>query len=93
LSLYFLFDMSCISSHLRTNYINFSCIFLRETRQHSLQAKHSKCTGRDVDCSHYQNRAGSDRFGPVPFRQTFSLGDGTELRLDGDVPVSVNLSV
>jgi len=33
-----------------------------------------------LDCSHYQNRAGSDWFGPVPSRQTFSLGEqnGTE---------------
>jgi len=33
--------------------------------------------------------------GPLPSRQTFSLGggDGTELRRDGDVPVSVNISV
>jgi len=33
--------------------------------------------------------------GPVPSRQTFSLGggDGTELRRDGDIPVSVNISV
>jgi hypothetical protein len=43
-------------------------------------------------CSHCQNRAGSDRLGPVPSRQTFSLGDGTELRRDGDVPLSVNIS-
>ena len=30
--------------------------------------------------------------GPVPSRQTFSLGDGdgTELRRDGDVPVREN---
>jgi len=48
-----------------------------------------------LNCSHYRNRAGTDRFGSVPSRQTFSLsnGDGTELRREGDVPVSVNISV
>jgi len=36
-----------------------------------------------------------EHVGPAPSRQTFSLGDGdgTELRRDGDVPVSVNISV
>ena len=36
-----------------------------------------------------------EHVGPVPSRQTFSLGggDGTELRRDGDVLVSVNISV
>jgi len=44
---------------------------------------------------HYQNRADTDGFGPVLSRQTFSLsnGDGTELRRDGDVRVSVNISI
>jgi len=46
-------------------------------------------------CSHYRNRAGTDRFRPVLSCQTFSLssGDGTELWRDRDVPVSVNISV
>jgi hypothetical protein len=57
LSLYFLFDMSYNSSHLRTNSINFSSI--SEDNQAALTAsKHSKRSY----CSHYQNRAGSDRF-------------------------------
>jgi len=36
-----------------------------------------------------------EHVGPVPSRQTFWLGDGdgTELRRDGDVPVSVNISL
>jgi len=36
-----------------------------------------------------------EHVGSVPSRQTFSLGDGdgTELRRDGDVPVSVDISV
>jgi len=33
-----------------------------------------------------------DWLGPVPSPQTLSRSDGTELRLDGDVPVSVNIS-
>ena len=39
--------MSCNSSHLRTNYINFS--FISEDKQAALVAsKHSKCGGGDV---------------------------------------------
>jgi len=74
--------MSYNSSHLRTNSINFSSI--SEDNQAGLIAsKHSKRSGDDIITP--QNRA----------RQTFSLGggDGTELRRDGDVPVSVNISV
>jgi len=60
-----------------------------------LQANIRSELDETLDCSHYQNRACSDQFGPVPSRQTFSLGDGdgTELRLDGGVPVSDNISV
>ena len=44
--------------------------------------------------SDYQTRGGTGRSGPVQSRQSFSLSDdeGTELRRDGDVPVSVNVS-
>jgi len=95
LSLYFLFDMSYNSSHLRTNSVNFSSIYEDKNRQHSLQANTRSVVEETQDCSHYRNRAGTDRSGPVPSRQTFSLnnGDGTELRRDGYVPVSVNISV
>jgi len=60
-----------------------------------LQADTRSGVEETEDCSHYRNRAGTDRFGPVPSRQTFSLsnGDGTELRRDGHVPVIVNISV
>ena len=79
LSLYFLFDMSYNSSHLRTNSINFSSISEDKNRQHSLQTLEVQWRRRKT--SHYRNRAGTDRSGPVPSRQTFSLSndDGTEL--------------
>ena len=38
-----------------------------------------------------RNRADTDGFGPVPSSQSFS--DGTELRRDEEVPVSVKISV
>ena len=78
LSLYFLCDMSYNSSHLRTNSINFSSI--SEDNQAGLIAsKHSKRSGDDVITAHMIR---IEHVGPVPSRQTFSLGggDGTELR-------------
>jgi hypothetical protein len=69
--------------------------FLKEKQAALVAIKHRSVVEETQDCSHYQNRAGSDRSGPVPSRQTFSLGggDGTEMRRDGDVPLSVNISV
>jgi len=83
--------MSYNSSHLRTNYINFSSI--SEDNQAGLIAsKHSKRSGDGVITAHMIRIA---HVAPVPSRQTFSLGggDGTELRRDGEVPFSVNISV
>jgi len=79
------------SSHLRTNSINFS--FISGDNQAGLIAsKHSKRSGDDVIAAHMIR---TEHVGPVPSRQTFSFGggDGTELRRDGEVPVSVNISV
>ena len=83
--------MSYNLSHLRTNSINFSSI--SEDNQASLIAnKHSKQSGDDVITAHMIR---IEHVGPVPSRQTFSLGDGdgTEVRRDGGVSVSVNISV
>ena len=83
--------MSYNSSHLRTNSINFSSI--SEDNQAGLIAsKHSKRSGDDIITAHIIR---IEHVGPVTSRQTFSLGDGdgTELRRDGDVPVSVKISV
>jgi hypothetical protein len=66
--------------------------FLKK-KQAALASKHRSVVEEMQDCSHYQNRAGSNRFRPVPSHQTFLLGDGTELRRDEDVPLSVNISV
>ena len=83
--------------HLRTNSINFSSI--------SEEKPSSTCWKQILEayggCRSCISESESSRFpdllGPVPSRQTFSLGngygDGTELRLDGDIPVSVNISV
>jgi len=79
------------SSHLRTNSINFSSI--SEDNQAGLIAtKHSKRRGDGVITAHMIR---NEHVGPVPSRPTFSLGgnDGTELRCDWDVPLSVNISV
>jgi len=79
------------SSHLRTNYINFSSI--SEDNQASLIAsKHSKRSGDNVSTAHMIR---IEHVGPMPSRHTFSLGNGdwTELRRNGDVPFSVNISV
>ena len=91
LSLYFLCDMSYSSSHLRTNSINFSSIS-DDNQAGLIASKHSKRSGDDVITAHMIR---IKHVGHVPSRQTFSLGDddGTELRRDGDVPVSVNISV
>jgi hypothetical protein len=58
--------------------------FLKKKQAALVASKHRSVVEGTQDCSHYQNRAGSDRFGPVPSRQTFSLGDsdGTEPRRD-----------
>jgi hypothetical protein len=85
--------VSCNSSHLRASSINFSFTPQDNNRQHSLRPDTRSVLEETLDCSHYQNRAGTDRSGPVPSRQTFSLGGVTELRRDGDVPVTVNISV
>ena len=78
LSLYLLCDMSYNSSHLRTNSIHFSSI--SEDNQAGLIAsKHSKRSGDDVITAHMIR---IEHVGPVPSRQTFSLGgrrrNGTE---------------
>ena len=83
--------MSYNSSHLRTNSINFSSI--SEDNQAGLIAsKHSKPSVDDVITA---DMIRIEHVGPAPSRQTFLLGDGdgTELRRDGEVPVSVNISV
>jgi hypothetical protein len=50
--------------------------------QHSLQTNSRSVAEVTSDCSHYRNRADTDRSGPVPSRHTFSFskGDETELR-------------
>jgi hypothetical protein len=87
--------MSYNSSHLRASSINCSSVSEGKNRQHSLQANTRSVVEVTQDYLHSRNRAGTDRSGPVPALQTFSLsnGDGTELRRDGDVPVSVNIFV
>ena len=74
--------MAYNSSHLRTNSINFSFISEDKNRQHPLQANTRSTVEKTSEGSYYRNRAGTDRSGPVPSRQTFYLsnGDGTELR-------------
>ena len=95
LSLYFLFDMSYISSYLRTN--SFNCSSISEEKLRSTQydkTLETFCRRRSWISASESSRI-PDWLGPVPSRQTFSLGDGdgTELRLDGDVPVGVNISI
>ena len=83
--------MSYNSSHLRTNSINFSSI--SEDKHAALIAtEHSARSGDDEITVHTIR---IEQVGPVPSRQSFSLGDGdgTELRRDADVPLSVNVSV
>jgi hypothetical protein len=76
-SLYFLFDVSYNSSHIRTSSINFSSIFEDKNRQHSLQANTLNAVQDRWDCLHYRNPAGTDRSSaPVTSRQTFSLSYG-----------------
>jgi hypothetical protein len=48
LSLYFLFDVSYNSSHLRTSSVITLSISEDQNRQHSLQANTPKCSGGDV---------------------------------------------
>ena len=82
-------------THLRTNTINFSSI--SEEKPGSTRCKQTleAYWRRRSWISEWESSRFPDWLGPVPSRQTFSLskGDGTELRLDGDVPVSVNISV
>jgi len=83
--------MSYNSSQLRTNSINFSSISA-DNQAGRIASKHSKRNGDDVITAHMIR---IEHVLPVPSRQTFSVGggDGTELRRDGDFPVSVNISV
>jgi hypothetical protein len=81
--------MSHNSPHLPTNSINFSSISA-DNQAGLIASKHSKRSVDDVITAHMIR---IEHVGPVTSRQTFSLGDGTELRRDGDVPVSVNISV
>ena len=64
--------------------------FLKTKQAARVSSQPSKCSGGDVG---QFTLSESSRYGRVPSRQTFSLGDidGTELRCDGDVPVSVNI--
>jgi len=85
--------MSYISSHLRTNSIN--CSSTSEEKPHTPHTNktlETYCRARSwilgLELSRFP-----DWLGPVPSRQTFSLGDRTELKLEGDIPVSVNISV
>ena len=72
LSLYFLCDdvMSYNSSHLRTNSINFPSISA-DNQAGLIASKHSKRSGDDVITAHMIR---IKHVGPVPSRQTFSLG-------------------
>ena len=83
--------MSYNSSHLRTNSINFSSIS-EDNQGPLITSKHSTRSAVDVITAHIIR---IEQVGPVLSRQTLSLGDGdgTELRRDGDVLVSVNISV
>ena len=68
LSLYFLFDVSCISLHLRTNSINFSSI--SEDKDAALVArKYSKFNGGDLRLS---TLSVSGRYRPVRTRSVMS---------------------
>ena len=80
LSLYFLFDMSCNSSHLRTKSIDFSSIYWSKNRQHSLQVNTRSVMEETLDCSHYRNWAGADRSGP--FRHVKHSHSATERNWD-----------
>jgi hypothetical protein len=87
--------MSYISSYLRTN--SFNCSSISEEKLRSTQydkTLETFCRRRSWISASESSRI-PDWLGPVPSRQTFSLGDGdgTELRLDGDVPVGVNISI
>jgi len=64
--------------------------FLKTKQAARVSSQQSKCSGGDVG---QFTLSESSRYGRVPSRQTFSLGDGdgSELRCDGDVPVSVNI--
>jgi hypothetical protein len=61
--------------------------FPKKNQAALVTSTHSKRTGR------YVGRTRSVPSTDHISRQIFSLGDGTELRLDGDVPVIVNISV
>ena len=86
LSLYFLCDKSYHSSHLRTNYINFSSI--SEDNQAGLIAsKHSKRSGDDVITAHMI------RIEHVGVASNILAWVRRRNGTEGDVPVSVNISV
>ena len=79
--------MSYNSSHLRTNSISFSSLSEDNQAGH-IASKQSTRSGDDVITAHMIR---IEHAGLVTSRQTFSLGDGdgTELRREGDVAVSV----
>jgi hypothetical protein len=85
LSLYFLFDTSYTCSHIR-KLLFLHAFFEDKKRRHVWQANTIVWWRR-----RNRNRVDTDRFGPVPSRQSFS--DRTELRRDGEVPVIVKKSV
>ena len=68
LSLYYLFDMSYNSSHLRTSSINFSSIS-EDTQTALVASKHSKCSGGDVRLFTLSD---SSRYRPVRTRSVTS---------------------
>ena len=85
--------MLCFGSHMI--YAPILLIFhpfLKTNQAGLIASKHSKRSGDHVITAHMIR---IEHAGPVPSCQTFSLGggDGRELRRDGDVPASVNISV
>jgi len=93
LSLYCLFDMSYVSSYLHTNSINFSSISKEKPGSNrckqTLEAYWTRhWTVHIIRIELVQT--GSDPFRPVKHSCS---ANRTELRLDGDVPVSVNIYV
>ena len=82
--------------HLRDNSIHFSSI--SEEKPGSTRCKQTLeayWKRRRSWIPESESSSFPDWLGPVLSRQTFSLGDGdgTELRLAGNVPVSVDISV
>ena len=79
------------SSHLRANSINFSPISEDKNRQQTLEVWWRRRKAVHI-IGIGQVQTGSDPFRHVILSQQ-RRRDGTELRRDGDVPVSVNISV